>query len=215
MIIDADIESLDVTGDWLRAPLELVRQLAEFPSALIGDAQARMNVMGSGISCLTPLSPLSGTVLPVTTREGDNLAIHKALDLAQPGDVLVVNAGGDVNRACFGGILAEICVEAKVAGVVIDGAVRDVEELVTLGFSTFARGVSPAGPSKVGPGVVGRPVACGSVVCEAGDVVIGDRDGVVVVPRGRLDEVLKLTQRQVLVEEALRARIALRSVSTR
>lgn len=213
MIIDADTGSLEVDSDWARAPLELVRQLAAFPSALIGDAQGRMNLMSARISCVTPGIHLSGTVLPVATREGDNLAVHRALDLARPGDVLVVNAGGEVNRACFGGILAAVCLQAGVAGVVLDGATRDVDELGELGLSTFARGVSPAGPFKFGPGTIGRPVACGNVVCGPGDAIIGDGDGVVVVPRARVAGVLEQTHRQAAVEDALRSRITQRSVA--
>lgn len=127
---------------------------------------------------------------------------------ARPGDVLVINANSETSRACFGDILGEICVSRGIAGVVIDGATRDVDELLAMGLPIFARGISPAGPIKYGPGTIRAPVACGNVVCNPGDAIFGDRDGLVVVPRHLIAITLERTIAQANAEDGLRARIS-------
>ncbi|WP_411730498.1 RraA family protein [Paeniglutamicibacter sp.] len=207
MIITDPTESLQLTPHWERPDLMNIRQLAQFPVALIGDAQGRMGVMHSALRSVTPGLKLAGTVLPINTREGDNLAIHRALDDAREGDVLVINANSDTNRACFGDILGEICVSRGIAGVVIDGATRDIDELLAMGLPVFARGISPAGPFKYGPGTIGAPVACGNVVCHPGDAILGDSDGLVVVPQHLIATALERTASQAGKEDNLRALI--------
>ena len=207
MFITASTESLSVTTDWTRAPLDRIEAMARYPVALIGDIQRRMGMMASAIRPMTRHTRFHGTILPVLTREGDNLAIHRALDESVPGDVLVINGNAEVNRAVFGDLLAEICLARGIAGVVIDGAVRDVDEIEALGLPVFARGVNPAGPSKTGPGTVGVPVACGHVVCNPGDAIIGDRDGIIVVSRDDLVPYATKIVEQEALESALRSKI--------
>jgi regulator of RNase E activity RraA len=143
----------------------------------------------------------------VNVRSGDNLAIHRALDEARPGDVLVVNGHGDLTRALIGDLIGEIMVNTGVVGAVVDGAVRDVQALSELGLAVYARAVTPAGPFKHGPGAIGAPVAVGGVVVAAGDVLVGDSDGVVVVPRHRVREVVDAVDGIGEKEETLRRRI--------
>jgi regulator of RNase E activity RraA len=207
MFITANTDNIRIRTDWERAPQTHIAQLARFPAALIGDAQHRMGVMTGDIRLVTPGLKLAGTVLPVHAREGDNLAIHRAVDDAQPGDVLVINANGDTSRAVFGDILGEICVAKGIAGVIIDGATRDVDELTAMKLPVFATAVTPAGPWKNGPGTVGYPVACGHVVCHPGDAIFGDGDGVVVVARDEAAAIAAATEKQDATEEALRANI--------
>jgi regulator of RNase E activity RraA len=207
MFIDADTSNIRVSSNWPRPSMEEVHTLGRFPAALIGDAQSRIGVMRSDIRLRTPGLRLAGTVLPVLTREGDNLAIHRALDEAQEGDVLVINANSDTNRACFGGLLGEACVSRGITGVVIDGATRDVDELLQMKLPVFATGTSPAGPFKNGPGLVGSAVACGNVVCQPGDAIIGDSDGIVVVARDRIADLITLVQAQEAIEDRMRERI--------
>ncbi|MEU5838238.1 MULTISPECIES: RraA family protein [Actinomycetes] len=207
MIISAPTDSLQINAAWERPNPETIAKLSHFPVALIADAQGRMGVMNSALSSITTGLALSGSVLPILTREGDNLAIHRALDDAREGDVLVINANSETNRACFGDILGELCVSKGIAGVVIDGATRDVADLSELGLPVFARGVNPAGPFKYGPGTIGRAVACGNVVCNPGDGIFGDQDGLVVVPSANLEMVLELTMAQDAAENNLRALI--------
>ena len=145
----------------------------------------RLLVLDGGIRPFTSSTRLVGTALPILTRAGDNLAIHRALDDAQPGDILVINGQGDLSRALIGDLIGEIMVDKGVLGAIIDGAIRDAETLAAQGLVVFARGATPAGPFKNGPGVIGAPVAVGGVVVSAGDIIVADADGVAWSPPPR------------------------------
>jgi regulator of RNase E activity RraA len=159
------------------------------PATAVADAQQRLWVLDGAIGPMWDGASCVGPALPIYTRAGDNLAIHRALDLAEPGDVLVVNGQADTTRALLGGLIAMRARRAGLGGFVIDGAVRDVADLAAIGLPVFARVATPAGPYKNGPAEIGFPVACGGVVCSPGDIVCGDADGVAVVPRARAEEV--------------------------
>nr|WP_245620746.1 hypothetical protein [Cryptosporangium arvum] len=198
---------MTVAPSWSRAATAEFRRLGEVPAATVGDALQRMTVMDGGIRLFTGPTALLGSALPVDVRSGDNLAIHRALDDARPGDVLVVNGHGDLTRALIGDLIGEIMVNCGVVGAVVDGAIRDVRALTEMGLAVYARAVTPAGPFKDGPGVIGGPVAVGGVVVAAGDVLVGDSDGVVVVPRRRVQEVVDAVGAIGEYEETLRQRI--------
>ena len=208
MFIDAPITSLTVNP---RAENELGREVLHafsgYPVANVGDAMDRLNLMDTGISAQSASKQCVGPALTVMTREGDNLAIHRALDEAQPGDFLVINALGGTTRAVFGDLLAEICIQAGVAGVVIDGLTRDREAIAALGLPLWARGVSPAGPAKNGPGTVSLPIACGGVVVNPGDIIVADGDGVAVVPMAATEKILGRLVKIDEFENDLRHRI--------
>ena len=159
------------------------------PVASVGDAQERLWVLDGGIKPVWAGAACAGPALPVYTRAGDNLAVHRALEIAQAGDVLVVNGQGDTTRALLGALMAARARQLGLAGVVVDGAVRDLDEIADVGLPVFARASTPAGPYKNGPAEIGLPVACGGVVCSPGDIVCGDGDGVAVVPRSRAKQV--------------------------
>ncbi|GAA3972097.1 RraA family protein [Actinomadura viridis] len=207
VFIAAAADSVLVAPGWDRAAPAETRRLGEVPAANVGDALERMTVMDGGIRLFTERAALLGNALTVHVRSGDNLAVHRALDEARPGDVLVVNGHGDLTRALVGDLIGEIMVNAGVTGAVVDGAVRDVGALSAMGLAVYARAVTPAGPFKDGPGTVGAPVAVGGVVVAAGDVLVGDADGVVVVPRQRVREVVDAVDAIGEREEALRQRI--------
>jgi RraA family protein len=207
MFISAATDSLSVTDGWDRTPPDDVRRLGEVPAANVGDALARMTVLDGGIRLVTERSELLGNALTVDVRAGDNLAVHRALDDAHPGDVLVINGHGDTTRALIGDLIGEIMISAGITGAVIDGAARDVRTLSELGLTVYARAVTPAGPFKHGPGSIGVPVAVGGVVVAPGDVMVGDADGVVVVPRRQVEEVLGAVDGIVAEEESLRQKI--------
>ncbi|MGN9784912.1 methyltransferase [Nonomuraea sp. ZG12] len=207
MFIAAATDSVFIAPNWDRVAAEETRRLGEVPAANVGDALQRMTVMDGGIRLVTERAALLGNALTVDVRSGDNLAIHRALDEARPGDVLVVNGHGDMTRALIGDLIGEIMVNAGVAGAVVDGAVRDVQALSEMGLTVYARAITPAGPFKGGPGTIGAPVAVGGVVVAAGDVLVGDADGVVVVPRLRVHEVVGAVDGIVEKEEELRQRI--------
>lgn len=163
---------------------DLMDRFARVPAANVGDAQERWGV-ASGLRPIWPGATLSGPAFTVWTRPGDNLYIHKAMDEAKPGDVIVVNGGGDESRALIGDIMGRRAKRLGIAGFVIDGAVRDADALAECGLPVFARAVTPAGPYKFGPGRIQQPVAISGVVVAPGDIIVGDADGVVVV---RADE---------------------------
>ena len=191
-----------------------VHRLWAYPVANAGDAMDRLNMMDSGIVTQWSGGRCVGPALTVLTRDGDNLAIHRALDDALPGDVLVINALGGAARAVFGDLLAEICLAAGVVGVVIDGLIRDRAAIQELGLPVWARGVSPAGPFKNGPGSVAAPIACGGVVVNPGDFITADDDGVAVIPGDQAEGIMKRLVEIDKSEDSLRSRIRA-SVSSR
>jgi len=166
------------------------QRFLEAPTGNICDANGGRGVMDAGIHPLDRHMQMAGRALTVACAAGDNLTIHKAVVLAQPGDVLVINCGGYLNAGVFGEMLALSCMAKGIAGVVIDGSCRDVNDLIELGFPTFVRGVNPRGTIKDTCGAVGGEVLCGGVTVRAGDVVVGDCDGVVVIPQEEAEEIL-------------------------
>jgi|tagenome__1003787_1003787.scaffolds.fasta_scaffold20594148_1 RraA family protein len=139
---------------------------------------------------------LVGRALTVKVRSGDNLMIHKAIDIAEPGDVIVVDGGADLTQALVGELMQMHAQVRGVAGFVIDGAIRDVAAFYQADFPCFARGNTHRGPFKEGPGEINVPVAIGGLVIEAGDLIVGDEDGLVAVPADRLGDVLQAARAQ-------------------
>lgn len=193
-----------VRTDVPRASADLVARFRDQATSNVADAMGRFHFMDFGIRPRSGLS-LCGVAVTVDARPGDNLMVHKALEVAQPGDIVVVNTNGNTTSAIFGELMCRTAVGAKLGGIVVEGAIRDVDGITALGFPAFSRAVCAGGCDKDGPGEVNFPIACGNTVVMPGDIVIGDADGVVVVPREAAEEVLKLVQ--VLVERE-RARIA-------
>lgn len=172
-----------------RRAAAFVARFQGLASANVADAMGRFNFMDSGIRSRTG-RPVAGSALTVVCRPGDNLMLHKALSLAAPGDVIVVATGGNLTSAVFGELMGRTAAAAAVGGLVVDGAVRDVEALTEIGFPVFSRSVCPGGCDKDGPGEINVPVACGGAAVLPGDIVVGDADGVAVVPRADAEEVL-------------------------
>lgn len=138
-----------------------------------------------------------GTAFTVDVRPGDNLMIHAAMSLAKPGDVLVIDGKGDQTAALMGTIMMTACQKLGIAGVVIDGAVRDALEIEEMGFPVFSVGTNPNGPTKRVPGRIGHPITAGGVTVNPGDFILGDADGVVVVERDRIESLLPLAAKKV------------------
>jgi len=157
----------------------------------LADAMGRFNFMDPGIQWRTGLT-MCGPAVTVNARPADNLMIHKALQVADPGDVIVVNTCGNTTSAVFGELMCNTAVAKKLGGIVVDGAIRDIDGLTALGFPAFSRTVCAGGCDKDGPGEINVPVSCGGAVVLPGDIIVGDRDGVVVVPRADAEEVLSL-----------------------
>jgi regulator of RNase E activity RraA len=169
----------------------LIEQFRDFASPNIADAMGRFHFMDPEIQSRTGLK-LCGIAVTVMTRPGDNLMVHKAIEVARPGDIIVVNTTGNRSSAVFGELMGRSAVAVELGGIVVDGAIRDVEGLVSLGLAAFSRTVSAGGCDKDGPGEVNVPIVCGNAVVMPGDIVLGDAGGVVVVPRDDAPEVLKL-----------------------
>ena len=166
-------------------------------TSIISDNMSRLPG-GNGLKPFHKLNGTSmvGTAVTVRTREGDNLAIHEALALLRPGDVLVVDGGGDVSRALIGEIMATIAKYRSAAGMVIDGAIRDSGALAKSEFPVYARGVNHRGPYKNGPGEINVTVTVGGLTIAPGDIVVGDEDGIVAFPQAEAAALLELVRKQ-------------------
>ena len=130
----------------------------------------------------------------MSARPGDTLMVHKALQVARPGDIVVVSTNGNTTSAVFGELMCRTAVAAKIGGLVVDGAIRDVDGITALGFPAYSRSVTPGGCDKDGPGEINVAISCGSTVVQPGDIVVGDGDGVAVVPHEDAAEVMRLVQ---------------------
>lgn len=184
----------------IRAERALVERFAAVPVAIVSDNMNRMFAGGADLrpmhACEGGSGGLAGTALTVRTRPGDNLVIHKAIDVAEPGDVIVVDAGGDTTSAVVGELIARHAQVRGVAGFVINGAIRDLDAFRTGSYPIFATAVTHRGPYKDGPGEIGVPVTLGGMVIHSGDIVIGDADGVLAVPRDGAAAILEAAEAQ-------------------
>jgi regulator of RNase E activity RraA len=164
---------------------EVVDGLREFETPAASDLMNRLYTMRSEIRTLTdPGLCLVGPACTVKVFPGDNLMVHKCLDIAQPGDVVVIDAGASPMNAVLGDLISTKARHRGIAGFIVDGLIRDLPAILALGdFPVFARGVTPIGPLHRGPGEINHPISCGGMVVNPGDIVMGDLNGIVVVPR--------------------------------
>jgi len=190
-----------------QVPPGLLEEVACFGTATVHEAAGGVGALPGAIAPLDRTMKLFGRALPVSAIVGDNLALHRAITIAQPGDVLVVNHGGSLSHGPFGDILALAAKIRGIAGLVIDGAVRDSESLIRMGFPVFARGCSIEGTIKYNPGTVGEPVKIGAITIQHGDIVIGDADGVVILPPAQLAAIRDAAIARTVAESELRKRI--------
>lgn len=163
-----------------RPSRELVMAFADIPVANITDEMNRMGCMDAGLRPLNKRK-LLGVAVTVKAAPNDNLMFHKAINIAQTGDVIVVDGKGSLTHALCGEFMYRTALSYGVEGFIVDGAVRDIDALERLDFSVYARGVQPNGPYKNGPGAVNVPVSVGGLVVEPGDIIVGDQDGIVVI----------------------------------
>jgi RraA family protein len=189
-----------------RAPAELVRAFAGIPVANIGDNMNRRACLNARIRPLNA-SPLLGTAVTLKTNPGDNLMLYTAIELAAPGDVIVVDAQGDLSSAITGALMLTWAQTKGLAGIVIDGAVRDVAAVREMKMPVYAAGVTPNGPFKNGPGEVNAPVSCGGVTVKPGDIVVGDADGIVVIDPADAGDILAKARATIDKEAGIMAAI--------
>ncbi len=176
--------------DFARPDAATVARFAGLPTGYLTDALGRRGALTAQIRPVGRFAPFVGVALTVSETTGSNLALGVAMGEMQPGDVLMIAAEGFAEAAIFGGNIVGMCRNGQIAGMVIDGAVRDAEEIEQIGLPVFARSVTPNSPFKHGPGAVGGAIVVGGVAVRSGDIVAGDRDGVVVVPQERIAETL-------------------------
>lgn len=179
-----------------RPRAEVVEQFKQFSTPDISDLMNRLYTMSSGIQNLVNDHSICGPAVTVKVFPGDNLMVHKALDIALPGDVLVVDAGSTPMNGVIGDLVATKAKHRGIQAFVIDGLVRDLPGLKEVGLPTYARGVSPIGPLHRGPGEVNFPVCCGGIVVLPGDIILGDRNGVSVVRSDFAMDILSLAYKQ-------------------
>lgn len=220
--------ALRVFADTPRPPREAYEFLIDAPTGNICDAMDRFGAMDYQIRPLDPAMRVCGVALTVRTRPGDNLALYKALDIARAGDVLVIATYDYTTGSTFGDIVVGIAKKKGVVGMVCDGLCRDASGIRAVGLPVYTRGLSPSSPQKDGPGEIGAPVSCGGVTVSSGDIIVGDEDGVVVVPLRdleavgeRLKTVFKKEEKMladveagILINDAVKALFESRGVET-
>lgn len=185
-----------------RPPADLMELYRRFPTPDVSDMLNRMYTLSAKIRCLTNSNKLVGPAVTVKVFPGDNLVVHKALDVVQPGDVIVINSSGDQGNAILGDLIANKAKHRGVIGFIIDGLIRDLPGVIETGLPVFARGVTPFGPLQRGPGELNFPISCGGIVVNPGDIIVADENGIVVVRKGFAAEILeRLKEHEAAMEE--------------
>jgi RraA family protein len=194
---------------------DAVAQFRALPVANISDTMARMTAGGPRLRPMHAGGNMAGPAFTVKTRPGDNLMVHKALDIAEPGDVVVVDAGGDLTNAIIGEIMSSYAEMRGLAGIVINGSIRDSGALRASRFPVYAAGVTHRGPYKDGPGEINVTVALDGMVIHPGDLVIGDDDGLLCVPFDQVDDICRATEAKLAAEEGILADLRARKPQDR
>ena len=193
--------------DWPRPPLELAAALEALGTPAISDGMNHFNTMDPAIKPILERCSIAGPAATLRLRPGDNLMLHKSLGLVRPGDVLVVDTCGCTTSSILGELIATAAFQAGLAGIVIDGGIRDIQQLKEKAYPIFARFVTPAVGGKDGPGEFGYPISCGGVPVHPGDLIVGDETGVVVSPPADAEKVLADGRKKRSYEEARMAEI--------
>jgi regulator of RNase E activity RraA len=175
-----------------QADPKVIAALRDIPVAALSDNMHRnIGTVGLHPYHRPGKQTMAGTAVTARSRGGDNLTYLRALEFCRPGDVLLIDAGGDLNNAVVGGILSFYAASIGLAGVVIDGAIRDVAEIREREFPVYARGVTHRGPYKDGPGEINVPISVGGMVVNSGDIVVGDQDGLLAIPQQGIEELIE------------------------
>jgi 4-hydroxy-4-methyl-2-oxoglutarate aldolase len=191
-----------------RPESEIVSGFEGVPSSIVSDVTGNVGLaMDSGMKPIYNGAELAGTAITVKASPGDNLIIHKAITLAEPGDVLVIDANGYLETGHLGELMCTSCKANDLVGIVIDGAIRDRKEIEEMEFPVYARGVHPQGPLKQDPGSINVTISCGGVTVDPGDIVVGDDEGVAIVPSENAKSVLERSHEKIDAEDNIRERI--------
>ena len=196
-----------IKESFARPDARVVEELSAFPTPAISDGLNRFNTMDPGIKPVVSCK-IAGPAVTLRLRPGDNLMLHKVLGLVQAGDVLVVDTCGCTTYAVLGELIATAAFQAGLNGIVIDGGIRDIAELRENSFPVFARFVVPSVGDKDGPGEINYPICCGGVPVHPGDIIVGDENGVVVVPPEDAPDIIRGVQQKLSYEEKRKNAIA-------
>lgn len=193
-----------IIREFKRPDPELVARFRGMPVANIDDCMNRIAAVDAAIKPVGYKGQLLGTAFTVKVAQGDNLMFHAAMDLAKPGDVIVIDAGSFTDRAIFGELMATYCKTRGVKGIICDGAIRDYDGLAEMeDFQVYARSATPNGPYKNGPGEINTPVVIGGKIVHPGDIIVGDQDGVVIISPDIAEEVANATEEVEKKEAAI------------
>ena len=194
---------LRIVKDFKRPDKDLIEAFRELPVANLDDQMNRISAIDEHIKNVNS-SKLLGTAFTVKVPAGDNLMFHKAMDLAKPGDIIMIDAGGDTKRAILGELMVTYLRNRGIAGIVCDGSIRDYEELSQLtDFPVYAKGVTPDGPYKNGPGEINTPISVGGQTVYPGDIVVGDPDGVVIIRPNEAKDLIERTRKHNEKEQSI------------
>lgn len=196
---------IHVITKFKRPSLDLISAFEPFGAATVYEASGRNGSVDPSIKPLDKGMRLLGPAVTVQCHPRDNLMLHKALQIAEPGDIIVADTGGYPNAGYFGDLMATSAIARKIGGLAIDGSVRDSEEMVEMGFQLFCRGRCMRGTAKDTLGLVNHDIVFGDVVVRPGDLVVGDADGIVIVSQTKIEEVLANTRQRVEKEKEKRA----------
>ena len=181
--------------------IQIVEMFRSIPTTCISDALDGLNNLHPSIKPLQEEYVLSGRAFTVKMPVGDNLAVLKAIRTAKPGDILVIDAKGDEYRAIAGDFVVGMAKTLGIGGIVVDGVIRDLKGIKELGFPVFSKGTTVAASGKAGVGELNVPISCGGVSVNPGDIIVGDADGVVVIPKEREDEILKKSEEKLFKDQ--------------
>ncbi|MFK8243480.1 MULTISPECIES: RraA family protein [unclassified Facklamia] len=181
--------------------IEIYSKLKLFGTPALSDGLNKFNTLSSSIKPIQSGIKIAGPAITVKLRPADNLMLHKAISIAKEGDVIVVDTGGTYNYSILGDLMATSAFKKGIAGFVIDGCIRDIDELIEKKFPVFTCGVTPAVGDKDGPGEINYPISCGNVVVMPGDYIVGDDNGVVVIPPDFVNQIVEKTIAKLEYEE--------------
>ncbi|MFA1714116.1 RraA family protein [Peribacillus frigoritolerans] len=179
----------------------LIQQFRNLPTTAISDAMEGLSNLDSAIKPLKEEFRMAGRAMTVRIPVGDNSAVLKAIGEAKPGDIIVVDSKGDTYRAIAGDFVVGMMQTMEIGGLVVDGVIRDLEAIKELNFPVFSKGTAVASSGKAGVGETNVPISCGGVTVYPGDIIIGDMDGVVVVPQAKGEEILVKAKDKIMKDE--------------
>ncbi|WP_426350234.1 RraA family protein [Alloiococcus sp. CFN-8] len=190
-----------IKGDFQRSSKELIEAFKNLGSCAVSDGLNKFNTVHHSLKPILDDTVICGNALTVKMRPGDNLMLHKAIGIAKPGDVIVVDTCGSETNSVMGELMAMAAFKSGVEGIVVDGAIRDIRELKKHGFPVFAKCVTPAVGDKEGPGVINDVICCGGVAVLPGDIILGDANGIVVIHQEEAIDILKQAEEKLSKDE--------------